>query len=359
VTGTQNRDLGLDILKGVGCALMVIAHSKLKMWNYEDAVFWGNLAPALFFSTAGVTAVLQAGKPPRGMLFFYGFIFLLGFSYSGFLDADFLNNFQFEIIQTIAAGVLTVYLIEHFLHPDPWIYAALGVFAFGLDKLIYPLGFEFLEGILIAPGLFPLIPWLSIFFFGVFAYRIRHLYNLVLFLGCVALYYLLFGFILPDVHESKWQFLPEFFIASSAALFLAFFLARSIPAGANLKAGAPILFLGRNSLLFLYIHYAVIKFLRLYKVQQNVEVIFNHPWLFWVLALAFSTVAMWVILSFAKWFEFPFRRIFIWIVLLALIFAAPFAFSKPSYASYFELLPGIAFAIYYPLLGRILKESTP
>ncbi|MCK6581683.1 MAG: hypothetical protein L6Q49_01145 [Anaerolineales bacterium] len=44
MTDTQTRDHGLDILKGIGCALMVIAHSKLKMWNYEDAIFWGNLA---------------------------------------------------------------------------------------------------------------------------------------------------------------------------------------------------------------------------------------------------------------------------------------------------------------------------
>ncbi len=359
MTDTQKRDPGLDILKGIGCALMVIAHSKLKMWNYEDAIFWGNLAPALFFSAAGVTAVFQAGKPPRRMVFLYGFIFLLGFSYSGFLDPNFLNNFQFEIIQTIAAGVLTVYLIEHFLHPRPWVYALLGVLAFGLDKLIYPLGFEFLEGILIAPGLFPLIPWLSVFFFGVLAYRTKNLYNLLLFLACFALYYLLFGFVLPDVQESKWQFLPEFFIASSAALFLSFFLVRSTPALGELKVSAPILFGGRNSLLFLYVHYALIKFLRLYKIQHNIEVIFKNPWLFWVLVLALTAAAMWVILFFAEWFELPFRRIFTWVVLLLLIFAASLAIPKPSYVSYFELLPGVAFAVYHPLLGRILKERNP
>ncbi|GJQ34709.1 MAG: hypothetical protein JETCAE01_07190 [Anaerolineaceae bacterium] len=48
-----------------------------------------------------------------------------------------------------------------------------------------------------------------------------------------------------------------------------------------------------------------------------------------------------------------------WVVLLLLIFAASFAIPKPSYVSYFELLPGVAFAVYYPLLGRILKERNP
>lgn len=355
MTTTQGRDLGLDVLKGIGCALMVVAHSKLKMWDYEQYIFWGNLAPALFFSVAGVTATFQAGKAPRGMFLFYSFLFLLGFSYSGFLDPDFLTNIQFEIIQTIALGILAVYLIEHLFHPQPWTYAFLCVAAFGLDKLIYPLGFEFLEGILIAPGLFPLLPWLSLFFLGVFAYRVKNLYNLLAAIMLIGLYLFLFDFTIPDVNECKWQFLPEFFIASAAFLLLAFFLVRAISLLRHPSVNKLTIFWGVNSLLFLYIHYALIKFLRLFKVQQNVVVIFNHPWLFWVLVLVLVTVIMLIITSLAKWFERIFQHIAVWLVMLVLIFAAPFVIPKPSYISYFELLPGIAFAVYYPLLGKILK----
>lgn len=351
----QGRDLGLDVLKGIGCALMVVAHSKLKMWDYDQYIFWGNLAPALFFSVAGVTASFQAGKSPRGMFLFYGFIFLLGFSYSGFLDPGFLANIQFEIIQTIALGVLTVYLVERSFHPQPWVYAILGVAVFGLDKLIYPLGFEFLEGILIAPGLFPLFPWLSIFFLGVFAYRVKNLYNLILSLLLIVLYFFFYGFVIPDVNESKWRFLPEFFIVSAAFLLLMFFLVRAVPLLRHPTMNKLTIFWGVNSLLFLYIHYALIKFLRLFKVQQNVEVIFNHPWLFWVLVLALATLLMLMIIVLAKWFDRYFQHAAVWLGMLVLIFAAPFVISKPSYISYFELLPGVAFAVYYPLLGKILK----
>jgi fucose 4-O-acetylase-like acetyltransferase len=354
---TQKRDLGLDVLKGIGCALMVVAHSKLKMYDYEDFIFWGNLAPALFFSVAGVTASFQAGKSLREMLLLYGFIFLLGFSYSGFLEPEFLNNFQFEIIQTIALGVLIIYLIERYLHPQPWIYGVLGVLAFGLDKFIYPLGFEALEGILIAPGLFPLIPWLSMFFLGVFAYRSKNIYNLILFFILLGLYYFLFGFVIPDVNESKWQFLPEFFIASSACLFLAFFLVRALPVLREPKLNALTIFWGANSLLFLYIHYAFIKFFRLFELQRDVEMIWNHPWLFWILVLAATTFAMLVITFLARWFEYPFRYLWMWGLVLVLIFIAPFLIPKESYVTYFELMLGIAFATFYPRLGKILKQE--
>lgn len=352
---TQTRDLGLDVLKGIGCALMVIAHSKLKMWNYEEYLFWGNLAPALFFSIAGVTASLQGEKTPRGMFLFYGSIFLLGFSYNGFLNPDFLKDLIFEIIQTIALGVLAVYLVEHYLNPQAWVYAIFGIAAFALDKLIYPLGFEFLEGILIAPGVFPFIPWLSMFFLGVFAYRVRNIYNLFLSVLLFGLYYFLYGLSVPNVQESKWLFLPDYFLSSTIFMVLMFFVVRAFSALRHPKLNALTIFLGANSLLFLYLHYALIKFLRLFKVQQDVEIIFHNPWLFWVLVLVIVTLAMLLITYLAKWFEFPFRHLWVWILMLVLIFTAPFVIPKPSYISYFELIPGVMFAVYYPLLGKILK----
>ncbi|MBL8099760.1 MAG: hypothetical protein JNK81_11295 [Anaerolineales bacterium] len=352
-----NRDYRLDVLKGMGCALMVVAHSKLKMWDYEQYLIWGNLAPALFFSAAGATAVFQTKKPLQEMLVLYGLIFLFGFSYRGFLNPDFLSKLEFEIIQTIALSVLIIYAAEKYLKPNSWLYFILGFAAFGLDKLIYPLGFEKIEGIFISPGLFPLIPWLSMFFFGVFAYRVKNIYNLMVFFIIAILYYFLFGFVTPDVNAGKWQFLLDFFLLSSAFLFLMFFLVRSIFLFKHPKFNWLTIFWGTNSLLFLYIHYAFIKFFRLFEIQRNVEVIWNHPWLFWVLVLTASTIAMLIILFISRWFEFLFRHWFTWITLLLLIFATPFIIDKPSYITYTELLLGIPFAVYYPTLSKMLKEK--
>ncbi|MFN3491843.1 MAG: heparan-alpha-glucosaminide N-acetyltransferase domain-containing protein, partial [Anaerolineales bacterium] len=266
MTTKTNRDYGLDVLKGIGCALMVIAHSKLKMWDYEGYLVWGQLAPALFFSAAGVTAVFQIKKPLREMLVLYGLIFLFGFSYSGFLNPDFLSKLEFEIIQTIALSVLIIYTVEKYLRPNSWLYLALGCAALGLDKLIYPLGFEKIEGIFIAPGLFPLFPWLSMFFFGVFAYRVKNSYNFILFFIIVLAYYSLFGFVTPDINAGKWQFLLDFFLFLSAFLFISFFLIRAVYFLQNPKFNWLTIFWGTNSLLFLYIHYAFIKFFRLFEI---------------------------------------------------------------------------------------------
>jgi hypothetical protein len=287
----------------------------------------------------------------------YGAIFLLGFSYSGFLNPAFLSKLEFEIIQTIALSVLILYAVEKYLKPNLWLYLALGFVAFGLDKLIYPLGFEKIEGILIAPGLFPLVPWLSMFFFGVFAYHVKNTYNLIVFFIIAMLYYFLFGFTTPDVSAGKWQFLLDFFLFSSAFLFLSFFLVRAIDIFQNPKLNQLVIFWGTNSLLFLYIHYAFIKFFRLFELQRNIEIIWNHPWLFWVLILTTSTVTMLVILFISRWFDFLFRYWLTWIILLLLIFIAPFIIDKPSYITYTELLLGIPFAVYYPTLSKMLKEK--
>jgi len=350
--------MGLDVLKGIGCVLMVVAHSKLKMWNYEDYEFWGNLAPALFFSVAGVTALFQSRKPAREMLLLYGFIFVLGFSYSGLIDAKFLSQFHFEIIQTIALGVLTVYFVERFLHPNVWLYLILGIAAFGLDKALQPLGWQSLEGILISPGLFPFIPWLSLFFLGAFAYRANNSHNLILFVGLILLYYALFGSHIPDVNESKWRFLLDFFLASSACLFLAFFLIRSIPILSHPAINWLAIFWGTYSLLFLYIHLILIRFFRLYELQRNIELIWNHPWLFWVLVWVSTTLAMLAITYLSHWFEAPFQRLYIWIALIALIFVIPFLPIKETYMSYLEFGLGVIFAVYYPKLGKLLKQDT-
>lgn len=351
------RDYRLDVLKGIGCALMVIAHSKLKMWDYENYLIWGNLAPALFFSAAGVTAIFQIQKPFREMLVLYGLIFLFGFSYSGFLNPDFLSKLEFEIIQTIALSVLIIYAAEKYLKLNLWLYLVLGFAAFGLDKLIYPLGFEKIEGIFIAPGLFPLLPWLSMFFFGVFAYRVKNVYNLIVFFIIAILYYFLFGFVTPDVNAGKWQFLLDFFLFSSAFLFLSFFIVRAINIFQSPKLNRLIIFWGTNSLLFLYIHYAFIKFFRLFELQRNIEIIWNYPWLFWVLVLTASTIAMLIIFFISRWFEFLFQYWLTWVTLLLLIFAVPFIIDKPSYITYAELLLGIPFAVYYPTLSKMLKEK--
>lgn len=73
---TPKRDIGLDILKGIGCLLMIVAHSNLSLRGYKPFAFHGGFAPALFFAVSGVTAGFQAARyAPRGVLLSYLFCF--------------------------------------------------------------------------------------------------------------------------------------------------------------------------------------------------------------------------------------------------------------------------------------------
>jgi hypothetical protein len=358
----EKRDLGLDFLKGIGCVLMVVAHSKLKMWNYEQFIFWGSLAPALFFTVTGITASFQAKKySPRTVTILYIFILLLGFSYNGFLGQDFIGHVEFEIIQTIALGALAVYFVARFIDPPVWAYAVLGFASFGLDKLILFLlqGREVtgLTGILISPGHFPFIPWLSLFFLGVFAYRVRNLYNLLGALIFGALYYFMFGMRVMDLTESKWQFLSDFFIASVIFLFFSFFIVRAVQLFSRPKINWLVMYWGKYSLLFLYVHYGFVNYFRSLKIQHEVELIWNHPFLFWLLVLSLTTALMFAITFSSHWFEPIFHNIFIWIALVVLVFAVPLVLPNQSFIEWSELGLGIIFATFYPVLSQTLKHQ--
>ncbi len=358
----EKRDLTLDFLKGVACVLMIIAHSKLKMWGYEKFIFWGNLAPALFFGISGVTATFQAGKYQIKDVFFSSlFIFFLGFSYNATRDVGFLDHVQFEIIQAIALGSFTVFLLEKFLKPRSWVYFVLGFLCFGLNLCILSLlagrEFSWVTGIWIAPGLFPYLPWLSLFMLGVFVFRTGNLQNGILFGGLGLLYYLLYSTNVPDVDTAKWYFQFDYFLGCVLALLFGFLLVRILNLFRFPLIAEPFLFWGRNSLLFLYFHYAFIKFFRDMEMQREVDVIWNHPYLFWLLVLVCTSVAIFGTNLLARYMGFIFERIWAWLILAGLVFLLPLFLHMENTVYYAELTIGILFAAFYPVLNKLLKHG--
>lgn len=358
----EKRDLGLDLLKGIGCVLMIVAHSKLKMWNYDRFFFWGNLAPAFFFAVAGITATFQVQKyKPRTVLLSSLMLFLLGFSYNATRDINFLANFTFEIIQTIALGSLTVYLVEKYIHPISWVYLLMGFACFFLNGfiayLLHGREFSWLTGIWVTPGVFPYIPWLSLFFIGAFAYKVNNYYNLLVFFITSIVYYSLYRFQVPDVSISKWDFLFDYFFALVIAISIVFFLLRSVKFLQNPAGMGLLLFWGKNSLLFFYIHYAFITYFRSLKIQHEVELIWNHPYLFWVLTLAATTIAMFIIIFFAQWVEPVFNNMWVWGILTVLVFITPLLVEQERLFYFLELAYGIIFATFYQALSRMIKRQ--
>ena len=62
VVPRASRDVTLDILKGIGCLFMIVAHSSLNFGGYERFKFWYGLAPVLFFFRSGCHRRLASPK---------------------------------------------------------------------------------------------------------------------------------------------------------------------------------------------------------------------------------------------------------------------------------------------------------
>src|SRR3990172_9057883 len=289
--GIRKRDIGLDILKGIGCLLMLVAHSNLALRGYKPFAFYGGFAPALFFAVSGVTAAFQAARyAPRGVLLAYLFLFLLGFSFNRITDPGFLEEINFDIIQMIAIGACIVYLLEYYFHLGAWVYLALALLAFSAKFLFLALLQEQIvfgiSSIFVPPGVFPVFPWLFLFFLGMYAYRTRNLYNLLLALIAGGLYFFLLSRGVNLDLENKWDMSIGYFLACCMLVLGGFFLVRAISVFQQRRGMELLLFLGTNSLLFLYVHFPLILYLKDRKIQHTVFVINRNPYLFWLLVLA-------------------------------------------------------------------------
>ena len=364
---TLQRDTSIDILKGIGCLVMIVAHSSLKFGGYERFKFWGGLAPVLFFAATGATAAFQAQKyKPRGVLLTYAFLFLLGFSFNRITDPGFLRQPEFDIIQIVAVGSSVIYLLEYYFHPRAWVYLLLGFLAFELKFILQKL----LVGIIIIgvnwfipPGIFPVFPWLFLFLFGLFAYRINNYVNAGLAAGFGIILFILYKVNFPIDIENKWDMSIGYFLICGILVFSTFFVLRIIAVWREkiFKYKGLLAFLGQNSLLFLFVHFPLILYLKDTRIHRNVELIFNHPYLFWLLALGLTLVAMLVLIWLAKW-KFStcfFDHLTVWIIMTALVFATGIFISTQRFVYLIEIGLGILTALYSPKLGHILKHKSP
>jgi len=362
---TSKRDLSIDILKGIGCFFMIVAHSSLNFGGYDQYKFWGGFAPVLFFSAAGVTAAFQAQKyKPRGVLLTYAFLFLLGFSFNRITDPGFLQEVEFDIIQMIVLGSSVIYLLEYYFHPRKWVYLPLGFLVFGfkfiLQKLLAGIMIAGVTNTLIPPGIFPVFPWLFLFFFGLFAYRINNYVNAGLALGFGAILFILLKTNLPLDIENKWDMSIGYFLVCSVLVFSIFFILRFIS-----LLDKPIKYLylpgffGQNSLLFLYVHFPIILYLKDNQVQRKVQLIFQHPYLFWLLVLGLTLVAMHVLIWLAKRKISAqiFDHLSVWVVMTILIFVVGLFIPSERLTYSIEIGLGILTALFYPKLGYIFKQK--
>jgi heparan-alpha-glucosaminide N-acetyltransferase-like protein len=362
---SKARDPSLDVLKGLGCLLMIMAHAAFKTGIYRQLTFLGGFAPVPFYAVVGVTAAFQAQKyGPRPVLLNALFLFLLGFALNGFNSPDFLRPpvIHFDIIQIIAIGSLAVYLLEYYFKPPVWLYLFLGIMSFliklGLDVVLPAKSHPLLAGILLTySGTFPIFPWIFLFFLGVFAYRLGTAWDLGWALVSAALYagLALTGFDLD--YRSKYDMSVGYFLLSGALLFGLFFLVRRFEALRRPSRFNPILFFGQNSLLFLFVHFAAIAFFGL-RLQwtDDVHLFRAYPFLFWLFIFLFVWALMALLVTAAKtpWLESLFDRLWVWVFLTALVLAVLLV-PHNGFVRWAEAGLGMIAGLYYHRLGRALK----
>jgi hypothetical protein len=355
------RDHSLDLLKGVACVLMLLAHTHLQIDLPSKAVtFFGNFTPVLFFAVSGITANFQARKyPVAGILVTYIMIFMLGLSFAAMISGNFWVSFNMDILQIIAVGVLTLYLVQRFLNPGPWFHlgAAITIFALKLatDGLSRDLWWmAYLQNVLLEPGNFVVIPWLFPFFLGMFCHLAANRYNLWLAGTSLFLMGLMQAAGVALGIDNRWDMSAGYFLFSALITSGAFYVARRLPQATITRTFSWLLWLGRNSLLFLYVHMGVIWLVKEYTVG------IWGSYLVWPVVTAASIGLMWSLPPLLKTLRAPalMRGLASWMILAVLILAAPLVLPAGAPLVLTEFALGLVFSLYYVSMTQALKGLT-
>ncbi|OUS31214.1 hypothetical protein A9Q99_04245 [Gammaproteobacteria bacterium 45_16_T64] len=269
----QPRDLSVDMIKGFGCLMMIIAHLPAFQLtvSYGLATQLAGPGTVFFFGTAGITAAMQAQRYPiQSLLPYFGVLFFLGSSWNILVHGN-LTSFKYvEIFQIITLGSALICWLER-KGPSSQttlllLTSVLGGLKFIMD-IVAPefdgLGWLFVSNDYIPhyeeasggkrsfPG-FPIFPWLSIFPLGLFCYRASKQTNAIGMAAMLTIYCVTSYFFGANPTE-KWDTSIPYLAHCYLYLFLAFWLFDGGRTETN-KIGNAFAFTGKNSLIFFFFH---------------------------------------------------------------------------------------------------------
>jgi fucose 4-O-acetylase-like acetyltransferase len=359
------RDNSLDLLKGAACILMILSHAAIETRNplILSLGFFGSFAAVLFFSVSGVTAWMQADRySPQQVLPPYLILFLAGLSLNSLIYISFYKDFEIEMLQIIALGSALVYWMQRTWRPRPVHFFMAGILTFSLKLFFDLLGNQpaaagllsapGLQGILLPPGKFTPLPWLFVFFLGAYAYQSSARRNLALASASVLL---LLGILLitrdPAVLDlvNKWDMSIGYFLFACFCLFFSYYLAKRITFRENVLTTF-LLFLGKNSLLFLYVHIFVINILYLLGAARLLVG-------YWLLVLILSALLIKLILvGYPKLNLVPlFRHKITWLILVLCVLVTPLLAKDKWVIFLLEFTWGVTLSMNYISLKELFK----
>jgi hypothetical protein len=260
----KNRIREIDIAKGVACLLMIAAH-----FPSGKILSFGTFAAPLFFACSGMNTILMIEKTKGNRCYdLFHLVFPLLLFFGGSTQVVIVHGGRLRVapafLQCIALSLLLIFALSK-LFKDPRRCGMLFPVPFlvkGLQSWLVPGSFkgESLEFI-IGDG-FSLFPWLGFFLFGIFLLWLKRR-SLPWLAAALASAFIL-SFAAAGVPLNKFHMSLSYILLAFVAVTLAFFLAYGIARGADrrvFRSTAELFALpGRNALMFLYLHYFVLRF---------------------------------------------------------------------------------------------------
>ena len=238
----MKRDITLDIVKGVACLLMILAHPKTLHLTVDTDLttfFWyvGFFAPVVFFASVGVSLRYQLNKRTKLQISLNNLL-LITFVYIS-------QNFNFDSLFTALtlSTVMAVYLLK-------WNSAFLIIGVSTIDELLnyFAVSVRHFHG-----TLFSLIPWVGFIFLGDYLQKEKKMRLPVFILASAAALYLkLAGAAVTG------QSPTPIFIALGIAIY-SFVVLISPYLSKIPNVSGFLVFLGKNTLLFWWVHFFLLK----------------------------------------------------------------------------------------------------
>ncbi|MFC2168649.1 hypothetical protein ACFLRW_06645, partial [Acidobacteriota bacterium] len=268
----SNRLTDIDMTKGLAGFFMILAHLD------GARIFpFGTFGAALFFFCSGMNTILFIDRSRERRHFnLYHIFFSVLLFFGGFTQIVISHPNEFgiipEFLQVSALSILlilflskifkNIYLVG-FLFPVPFILHLLyqnGVFSL---PTVWPRFTSFLFG----SAAFPLFPWSGFFLFGVFLLYLRRAKkNLVWVFATFGLLSLI-SISMLRIPVEKFNMSLSYILLSlcvSSLFFLLFHRVSSSRKKLHLKwFTSPLEVIGRNSLMFVYVHYFALSYIPL------------------------------------------------------------------------------------------------
>jgi fucose 4-O-acetylase-like acetyltransferase len=352
------RDYSLDAIKGIACIFMILAHAQIQEGKAAAALSFliGGLAPTLFFAVSGVTTTFQINRTKiTPIAISYLLLSVLGFSYNTMWRPYLWTKIACDIFQIIAIGVIAVSYLEQYIKPKKIYYLLLSIAIFCIHHFVThqfklpPFPFrQFLFAGEWAGFTFPIFPWLGAFFAGVFAYNCKKSINLVL-ASIYAIALVITFAINKDVSllPDKVNVSLEYYFFSYSFLFFSFYLFRKF---AKNWSNNVIVYIGKNSLLFLYVHVIL---LRLVFPPLG----FNRAIPVWIASLILSVIIINLLERGNIYLEKYFQNFYTWGLIAILTCAIPLIIPNETAIKYTAAIIGLLFAANYHSLSQLVKQK--